>query len=178
MFNQNFTNICGGNFYVTNIRISARDNKRNELCTSGLSVTNSIPEKINSYQNYDELVRNERINYEIRVNSPVWEPVLMSQKRIPELNEEIEQLRGDYKNNDKRAAAFVVFETQYDAEVCSQTLSYHKPLMFSPKVVGVRPDEVIWSNLSLRWKTRLPKSLGAASFCTALRAVQPLGLVH
>lgn len=87
---------------------------------------------------------------------------------IKKINEEVEKLQTDYNNNEKSAAAFIVFETQYDAEVAVQMLTFHRPLQMSPRTVGVHPDEVVWSNLDLRWYTRLPYALLASTFCTAL----------
>lgn len=90
------------------------------------------------------------------------------EEQIPTIDEKIVKLRRSYKDNDKRAAAFIIFNTQYDAEVAAQMIPFHRPLQMSPITIGVSPDEVIWENLNYRWYQRLVYSLGASSFCVAL----------
>lgn len=90
------------------------------------------------------------------------------QEQIDELNIEIEKLRSEYSSLNKRHSVFMVFDTQLEAEECVAMLAHHRPLAMSPRTVGVRPDEVVWSNLTLRWYARLPKQVGTSSFCVAL----------
>jgi hypothetical protein len=55
---------------------------------------------------------------------------------------------GGYK---KIASVFIEFKTQSDAEGASQILAHHLGLHMTPRYVGVRPGEVIWSSLRIPW---------------------------
>ncbi|VTT62502.1 unnamed protein product [Fusarium fujikuroi] len=57
-------------------------------------------------------------------------------------------LTGDYE---KHTAFFVEFSTQHDAQVAFQTTTHHRPLQMSPRFIGIKPNEVIWKNLSYPW---------------------------
>ncbi|EQK99382.1 DUF221 domain-containing protein [Ophiocordyceps sinensis CO18] len=54
-------------------------------------------------------------------------------------------------NFDKVRAIFVEFHTQSDAQAAYQVLTHHKALHMCPKEVGIKPQEVIWKNLSIPW---------------------------
>lgn len=90
------------------------------------------------------------------------------EEQIPKLNEKIKLLRSEYTENNKRRSVFLVFEAQADAEVCAACLAHNRPLAMSKRTIGVRPDEIIWDNLTVTWVTRLPKQLASSSFCIAL----------
>lgn len=72
---------------------------------------------------------------------------------------------GNFK---KIGAVFIEFETQADAEAAYQTVTHHTPLHMCPKVIGVRPDEVVWSNLSLPWWQKVIRRYAVLGFIIAL----------
>lgn len=96
------------------------------------------------------------------------ETIPYAEEHIPQYSAEIEHLRQTYDDNEKSAAAFIIFNSQYDAEVAVQMLSFHRPLQMSPRFVGISPDEIVWTNLSMRWYKRLPVSLLIAAFLVLL----------
>lgn len=89
-------------------------------------------------------------------------------ENIPKLNKEIEEMRKNVSDLPLHNSAFVIFETQEQAEVAVQVVSHHLAMHMSPKYIGVRPDDIIWSNMRLFWWERLVRSTGAVAFLTAL----------
>ncbi|KAL1836118.1 hypothetical protein VTJ49DRAFT_5553 [Mycothermus thermophilus] len=52
---------------------------------------------------------------------------------------------------EKIPGIFIEFKTQADAEGASQMLAHHLGLHMTPRYVGIRPGEVIWSSLAIPW---------------------------
>ncbi|KAG5921541.1 hypothetical protein E4U53_003786, partial [Claviceps sorghi] len=72
------------------------------------------------------------------------------EKKIPE----IERAQIEWKQNGnytKIGSLFVEFHTQADAQAAYQVITHHQALHMSPKAIGVKPQDVIWSNLSIPW---------------------------
>jgi hypothetical protein len=89
-------------------------------------------------------------------------------EKLQELNEEIKQLQDAAEEAPRLNSAFITFHTQEQAEIAFQVLTHHRALHMAPRFIGIRPDEIVWGNLRLLWWERLVRSLGAASFLTAL----------
>ncbi|KAK7420068.1 phosphate metabolism protein 7 [Neonectria punicea] len=62
--------------------------------------------------------------------------------------EQVEFLSGKAK---KAPAVFVEFHTQSDAQAAFQTVAHHQALRMSPRYIGVKPNEVVWSSLFIPW---------------------------
>ncbi|PFH59337.1 hypothetical protein XA68_12489 [Ophiocordyceps unilateralis] len=65
-------------------------------------------------------------------------------------------------------AVFVEFETQADAQAAYQTVTHHRVLRMCPKVVGVKPSEVVWKSLSVPWWQVIIRRYAVYAFITAL----------
>ncbi|RDA84710.1 hypothetical protein CP532_2764 [Ophiocordyceps camponoti-leonardi (nom. inval.)] len=65
-------------------------------------------------------------------------------------------------------AIFVEFETQADAQAAYQTLTHHRALRMCPKVIGVKPSEVVWKSLSIPWWQVIVRRYAVYAFITAL----------
>lgn len=65
-------------------------------------------------------------------------------------------------------SAFIEFTSQSTAQVAVQTLAYHLPLHMAPRFIGVTPDDVVWSNMKMRWLERLVKFAATTAFIAAL----------
>lgn len=76
-----------------------------------------------------------------------------------------EYMAGNYK---KLPAVFVEFHTQSDAQAAYQVVSHHHALHMSPKLIGVKPEEVIWKNLSISWWQRIVRRYAAYFFIAVL----------
>jgi hypothetical protein len=71
-------------------------------------------------------------------------------KTIPEV--ETAQLGWKQEGNfEKVGSLFVEFHTQADAQAAYQVITHHHALHMSPKAIGVKPQDVIWNNLSIPW---------------------------
>ncbi|CAK7567574.1 MAG: hypothetical protein SEPTF4163_005540 [Sporothrix epigloea] len=77
--------------------------------------------------------------------------------RIRSLNKSIARLRRRFRAGDGStlSSMFVEFDTQAAAQVAFQVLSHHQPLHMSPRFIGVRPEDIIWSSLRMRWWERI-----------------------
>ncbi|KAI9683059.1 MAG: hypothetical protein M1822_006254 [Bathelium mastoideum] len=65
-------------------------------------------------------------------------------------------------------SVFVEFETMNEAQAAFQSVTHHLPLHMSPRFIGVKPKEVIWSNLKIKWWERVVRRLVANFSITAL----------
>ncbi|KAM6516516.1 hypothetical protein FALCPG4_014700 [Fusarium falciforme] len=91
-------------------------------------------------------------NFFRRVDTIRW-----CRKRLKELNLEIFKLRRQVRRGDGQTlpAAFIEFDTQESAQAAHQIVAHHRPLQLAPRILGVRPDEVVWSSLRMRWWERI-----------------------
>ena len=65
-------------------------------------------------------------------------------------------------------AAFIEFASQADAQIASQTLSYHQPLYMAERYAGVRPYEIVWSSLSFSQLGRMSRKFAMQAFVAVL----------
>ncbi|CAK7210260.1 hypothetical protein SCUCBS95973_000718 [Sporothrix curviconia] len=77
--------------------------------------------------------------------------------RVKSLNKAIARLRRKFRAGDGStlSSMFVEFDTQAAAQVAFQVLSHHQPLHMSPRFIGIRPEDIIWSSLRMRWWERI-----------------------
>ena len=66
------------------------------------------------------------------------------------------------------SSVFVEFATMNEAQAAFQSVAHHLPLHMSPRFIGVKPKEVIWSNLKIRWWERVIRRIFANFAVTAL----------
>ncbi|KAK4169576.1 hypothetical protein QBC43DRAFT_64142 [Cladorrhinum sp. PSN259] len=87
-------------------------------------------------------------NFGRRVDTIRW-----VRARLKVLNRDIWKLRRKYRAGDGTPlnAAFIEFDSQTAAQLAFQILPHHQPLHMSPRYIGLRPDEIIWSSLRIRW---------------------------
>ncbi|CAH0028224.1 unnamed protein product [Clonostachys rhizophaga] len=71
------------------------------------------------------------------------------QKLVPQTEAaQAEYRAGNYK---KLRAVFVEFYHQSDAQAAFQVVTHHHALHMAPRYIGVRPEEIVWSNLAIPW---------------------------
>ncbi|KAK1828790.1 hypothetical protein QBC39DRAFT_374387 [Podospora conica] len=87
-------------------------------------------------------------NFGRRVDTIRW-----TRARIKALNRDIWKLRRKHRGGDGTplSAAFIEFDTQVNAQAAYQILAHHQPLHMSPRFIGIRPEEIIWSSLRMKW---------------------------
>ncbi|KAK3949556.1 hypothetical protein QBC32DRAFT_326877 [Pseudoneurospora amorphoporcata] len=87
-----------------------------------------------------------------RVDTIRW-----TRARLKVLNRDIWKLRRKFRSGDGQplSSAFIEFDSQASAEAAYQILAHHQPMHMSPRYIGVRPEQVIWSSLRIRWWERI-----------------------
>lgn len=84
-----------------------------------------------------------------------------AREEVARLNPLIERQQDTYRAGEAPPlnAVFVEFWRQTDAQAAFQMVTHHQALHMSPRVVGLQPGEVIWSNLGITWKTRTIRNI-------------------
>ncbi|KAM3527804.1 hypothetical protein MY4038_006187 [Beauveria bassiana] len=87
-------------------------------------------------------------NFLRRVDTIRW-----TRNRLRELNLLIFKTRRVVRRGEAGtvSAAFIEFDSQESAQAAQQVLAHHRPLQMSARLLGIRPDEVIWSSLRMKW---------------------------
>lgn len=107
-------------------------------------------------------------NYGRRVDTIRW-----TRKRLKKLGKEIAKLRKRVNRGDVGSpmpAAFIEFTSQNEAQMAYQSLAHHRPSHMSQRYIGVRPYEIIWFSLRMRWWERIVRRTGIMT-ATALMTV-------
>ena len=88
------------------------------------------------------------------------------QKLVPKVKE----MQAAHKNLDTELgqAAFVEFTTVSEAQSAYQSLTHHHVLHMAPRYTGMTPQEVIWSNLKIKWWELVIRQILTISFVVAL----------
>ncbi|KAK7748977.1 phosphate metabolism protein 7 [Cytospora paraplurivora] len=68
----------------------------------------------------------------------------------------------------KVPAVFIEFKSQAEAETALQVVPHHAGLQMSPRHIGIRPQDVVWSSLTLPWWQRLVRRYAVLAFISAL----------
>ena len=72
-------------------------------------------------------------------------------KELARLNVEVEQDQQHAERFPVMNSAFVQFNHQVAAHMACQAVSHHIPKQMAPRLVEISPDDVLWSNMSVRW---------------------------
>lgn len=94
-------------------------------------------------------------NYGRRVDTIKW-----TRNRLKALAPRIYKLRRKHRNGDARRmpAAFIEFDTLVNAQSAYQTLPHHRPFHMTPHINGIRPEEIVWSTLRMKWWERIVRN--------------------
>jgi calcium permeable stress-gated cation channel len=100
-----------------------------------------------------------------KVDSINW-----ARDEIARLNPLIEKEQMTYRAGEAkpRNGVFVEFHNQVDAQAAYQMVTHHKMLHMSPRVVGMVPEEIVWNNLGMTWKTVSMRNVLSIAAATAL----------
>lgn len=87
-------------------------------------------------------------NYGRRVDTIKW-----TRDRLKVLAPKISKLRRQYRKGHGNliAAVFIEFHSQLDAQAAYQVLAHHRASHMEPDIVGVRPNEIVWTSLYMTW---------------------------
>ncbi|KFZ08124.1 hypothetical protein V502_09528 [Pseudogymnoascus sp. VKM F-4520 (FW-2644)] len=99
-------------------------------------------------------------NYGRRVDTIKW-----TRNRLKQLSPRISKLRRQHRAGNARRmpAAFVEFDTLSNAQSAYQTLPHHRPFHMTPHINGIRPEEIVWSTLRMKWWERIIRSFVATA---------------
>jgi calcium permeable stress-gated cation channel len=91
-------------------------------------------------------------NYGRRVDTIKW-----TRLRLKQLAPKINKLRRQLRTGKGKPipAVFIEFDSQVNAQSAYQALSHHRAMHMSPRFIGVRPQEVVWSSLRMVWWERI-----------------------
>jgi hypothetical protein len=83
---------------------------------------------------------------------------------------EVDAAQAKYRSGGckKVPGVFIEFRTQSDAEGAAQVLAHHRGLQMSPKYVGIRPGEVVWSSLAIPWWQMAVRRYAVLAFISAM----------
>ena len=104
----------------------------------------------------------------------LWGPKVDSiewcRKELEHLNPELAEAQEKYTAGDRKPvpAVFVEFYTQSEAQAAVQTVTHHHVFRMTPRYIGIRPEEVIWSSLKIPWWQRVIRRYIVLAFITAL----------
>ncbi|KAK9464342.1 hypothetical protein V1512DRAFT_268577 [Lipomyces arxii] len=91
-----------------------------------------------------------------------------NRSQLAELNPEIREMQDDADSAKQLNSVFIEFITPEAAFDAYQLLAHHLPLHMAPRYIGIRPDDIIWSNLRLFWWERLIRVYATTAFICVL----------
>ncbi|CAI4214972.1 unnamed protein product [Parascedosporium putredinis] len=103
-------------------------------------------------------------NFFRRVDTIKW-----TRNRLKVLNPAIRKMKRRLLAGEGKPlpAAFIEFTTQAEAERAYQIQAHHSPMHMSPRFIGVRPDELIWSVIQMGWAQRIVRRFVILAAITA-----------
>jgi len=104
-------------------------------------------------------------NYGRRVDTIKW-----TRLRLKQLAPKINKLRRQLRTGKGKPipAVFIEFDSQVNAQSAYQALSHHRPMHMSPRFIGVRPQEVVWSSLRMVWWERIIRRFSIQAFIAVM----------
>jgi calcium permeable stress-gated cation channel len=104
-------------------------------------------------------------NYGRRVDTIKW-----TRLRLKQLGPKINKLRRQMRTGKGKhiPAAFIEFDSQVNAQSAYQALAHHRAMHMSPRFIGVRPQEVIWSSLRMVWWERIIRRFSMQAFIAVM----------
>ncbi|OJJ50831.1 hypothetical protein ASPZODRAFT_11678 [Penicilliopsis zonata CBS 506.65] len=93
-----------------------------------------------------------------------------ARSEIERLSPEIEELQAKHRAGDADmiSSVFVEFHRQTDAQSAYQSVAHNLPLHMSPRYIGLNPNQVIWSNLRIKWWERLVRYSATMALVVAM----------
>jgi calcium permeable stress-gated cation channel len=79
------------------------------------------------------------------------------QRMIPDVAKEQDLHRSG--NAPTSNTVIVEFYNQTEAQAAYQMVAHHQPLHMAPRVIGFSPDEVVWTNTGITWKSRVIRNI-------------------
>ncbi|KAG4026152.1 hypothetical protein MFRU_044g00230 [Monilinia fructicola] len=104
-------------------------------------------------------------NYGRSVDTIKW-----TRNRLKELAPQISKLRRNHRQGKVKPlpAAFIEFDTQVSAQSAYQTLSHHRAFHMTPHINGIRPHEIVWESLRMKWWERIMRGFAIQGFVACM----------
>ncbi|KAM0184922.1 hypothetical protein ACHAPC_005436 [Botrytis cinerea] len=104
-------------------------------------------------------------NYGRSVDTIKW-----TRARLKEIAPQISKLRRIHRQGKVKPlpAAFIEFDTQVNAQSAYQTLSHHRAFHMTPHINGIRPHEIVWESLRMRWWERIMRNFAIQGFVACM----------
>ncbi|KAB8292921.1 hypothetical protein EYC80_007286 [Monilinia laxa] len=104
-------------------------------------------------------------NYGRSVDTIKW-----TRNRLKEIAPQISKLRRNHRQGKVKPlpAAFIEFDTQVNAQSAYQTLSHHRAFHMTPHINGIRPHEIVWESLRMKWWERIMRGFAIQGFVACM----------
>ena len=104
-------------------------------------------------------------NYGRRADTIKW-----TRNQLRKLAPQISRLRRQFrkKKGTPIPAVFIEFDSQASAQSAYQTLAHHRANHMVRNIVGVTPQEIVWSSLEMRWWDRIVRGFAIKAFIAVL----------
>ncbi|KAK9371161.1 hypothetical protein V1509DRAFT_613788 [Lipomyces kononenkoae] len=80
-------------------------------------------------------------------------------EQLNKLNVEIEEMQQDETQYPFMNSCFIQFNNQIAAHMACQSLSSESPQHMVPRIIEINPNDVIWSNMRIKWWEALLRSM-------------------
>ncbi|KAF5581410.1 DUF221 domain-containing protein [Fusarium pseudoanthophilum] len=96
-------------------------------------------------------------NLAFEPSCPTLGKVKSTESDLHLLNQQIDKLRQEYQSGQGKHmnAAFIEFDTFANAQAAFQSIPQHQPLQMCRQIMGIKPGEIVWSSLRVKWWERL-----------------------
>ncbi|WPH04630.1 Hypothetical protein R9X50_00752300 [Acrodontium crateriforme] len=93
-----------------------------------------------------------------------------SRNELQQLIPEVNKTQAEHKAQKAKmlTSAFIEFDTVNAAQAAYQMVAHHQALHMAPRYAGPNPNEIIWKNLRINWKSRIIRGTIATTICVAL----------
>ncbi|VTO92630.1 unnamed protein product [Fusarium graminearum] len=160
---KNITKYWQRLFHINSTDTKIQRSNVSSVIASEFSTTDS--EKFNSSGIWEKFVsESDRPTHRLPYEGLHWLPpiapfskkvdtITWCREQLDELNTRIEEQKGLYDRLPPANSAFVQFHTQIAAHMACQSEIHHLPEHMTPRSIGFSPDEIIWTNLALSYRS-------------------------
>lgn len=89
-------------------------------------------------------------------------------QELSRLNPKITSMQNDTSSFKMMNSCFIQFHNQAAAQMCFQAVASRTAYAMHPRYTEIAPQDIVWSNMGLTWKSRMLRSTGTAAFVAAL----------
>ncbi|KAF5699652.1 duf221 domain-containing protein [Fusarium mundagurra] len=117
----------------------------------------TAPKDVDIQSGIAQIPSNEHPTLNSEPPSPQFGKVKSTRSDLHLLNRRIDNLRQEYQAGQGKHmnAAFIEFDSFANAQAAFQSIPQHQPLQMCRQVMGVKPGEIVWSSLRMKWWERL-----------------------